>query len=60
MAKVDLGDKVIPIPPYFKVFDVHHAINKDKFYQEAATNSAFEVSQLGQYKSRLGMLTSTA
>lgn len=44
MAKVDLGDTVIPIPPYFKVFDVHHAINKDRFYQDAATNPAFEVS----------------
>lgn len=44
MAKVDLGDRVIPIPPYFKVFDVHHAINKEKFYQDAATNPAFEVS----------------
>lgn len=43
MAKVDLGDRVIPIPPYFKVFDVHHAINKEKFYQDAATNPAFEV-----------------
>lgn len=43
MAKIDLGDTVIPIPPYFKVFDVHHAINKDKFYQKAASNPAFEV-----------------
>lgn len=43
MAQVDLGDRVIPIPPYFQVFDVHHAINRDKFYEQAATNPAFEV-----------------
>lgn len=48
MAKVDLGDRVIPIPPYFKVFDVHHAINKDKFYQDAATNPAFQVGLLNR------------
>lgn len=47
MAKVDLGDRVIPIPPYFQVFDVHHAINKEKFYQEAAKNPAFQVRMGG-------------
>lgn len=42
MAKVQL-DHTPPIPPYYDVFNVHWAINKEKFYEDAATNPAFEV-----------------
>jgi hypothetical protein len=47
MARIDLGDRHIPIPPYFQVFDVHHAINREKFYQEATSNPAFQVCVCG-------------
>lgn len=42
MAAVQL-DSVPPIPPYYDVFRVHHAINRELFYQDAASNPAFEV-----------------
>jgi hypothetical protein len=42
MAAVKL-DAVPPIPPYYDVFRVHHAINRELFYQDAASNPAFEV-----------------
>ncbi|WIA32600.1 hypothetical protein OEZ86_003403 [Tetradesmus obliquus] len=42
MAAVQL-DSVPPIPPYYDVFKVHHAINRELFYQDAASNPAFEV-----------------
>jgi hypothetical protein len=42
MAQVQL-DEVPPIPPYYDVFRVHHAINRESFYQDAASNPAFEV-----------------
>lgn len=43
MSRVDVG-RDLPIPPYYDVFNVHHAIKGDKqrFYQEVATNPAFE------------------
>lgn len=39
-------DHTPPIPPYYDVFHVHHAINRELFYQDAATNPAFEVCAL--------------
>lgn len=52
MAKVDLGGRAVPIPPYYEVFDVHHAINREKFYKEADSNPAFEVCQVAQSMTR--------
>ena len=36
-------DMEAPIPPYFDVFKVHHAINRELFYKDAAENPAFGI-----------------
>lgn len=45
MAKVVINDLKAPIPPYFELFKVHHAIGGDAeiFYREVATNPDFNV-----------------
>jgi len=42
MGKV-VVDMHPPIHPYWQLFEVHHAISRDKFYNEVATNSDFNV-----------------
>jgi len=34
LEKVDVGDLKSPTPPYYEIYDVHHAINKEKFLAE--------------------------
>lgn len=38
MGDLDLENpQEAPVPPYFEVFDVHHACNKDLFYNTVRT-----------------------
>ncbi|KXZ47215.1 hypothetical protein GPECTOR_37g221 [Gonium pectorale] len=45
MGRVVITDQKAPIPPYFELFKVHHAIggNAEIFYKEVATNPDFNV-----------------
>ena len=36
LEKVDIGDLKSPTPPYYEIYDVHHAINKEKFLAEVS------------------------
>lgn len=45
MAAVDMGGREAeaPVPPYYDVFNVHHSMNRDLFYEQVATNRGFDV-----------------
>ncbi|GBF97428.1 hypothetical protein Rsub_09594 [Raphidocelis subcapitata] len=45
MGRVDLGGREAqaPVPPYYDVFHVHHAMDRDLFYKQVAENPGFSV-----------------